>query len=108
MFVMSSGIIFVFKLLKELFMAAKSRTAKYYASNPKARKKHVDYQKKYNKKPEELAKRRELAKARTKRGIMGKGGGDLHHAANGKLVREPVSKNRGRNEKSRVKGYKRK
>ena len=88
-------------------MAAKSRTAKYYASHPEARKKHVEYQKKYNKKSREVKKRVELITARRKKGIYGKGGGDLHHGKNG-LVREPVSKNRGRKEKSRLKGSKRK
>jgi hypothetical protein len=89
-------------------MTAKSKTAKYYAANPKARKKHVEYQKKHNKKPKEVAKRKELIKARRKRGIYGKGGGDLHHGKNGKLIREAPSKNRGRAEKSRLKGSKRK
>jgi len=88
-------------------MAAKSRTAKYYAKNAKARKKHREYQKKHNKKPTEVAKRKELIKARRKRGIYGKGGGDLHHGKKG-LVRMSPSKNRGMKEKSRLKGSKRK
>lgn len=87
-------------------MAARSKSAKYYASHPEARKKKLAYQKKYNKKPKERAKRSELVTARRKRKIYGKGGGDLHHGKNG-LVREPVSRNRGRKEKSRMKGSKR-
>lgn len=41
-------------------MAAKSRTAKFYASHPEARKKHIQYQAEYNKKPREVKKRVEL------------------------------------------------
>ena len=36
---------------------ALSRTAKFYRDNPEARKKHNDYQKKFNKKPNEVKRR---------------------------------------------------
>ena len=84
------------------------KTAKYYAKNPKARAKKKAYDTKYHSTPERKKYRRDLEKARRERGINGKGGGDLHHSKNGKLVRESVSKNRGRKEKSRKTGYKRK
>lgn len=41
-------------------MAAKSRSAKYYASNPEARKKKAAYDKKLNARPEQREKRSEL------------------------------------------------
>lgn len=41
-------------------MAAKSRTAKFYASHPQSRRKHVAYQAEYNKKPDQVKKRVEL------------------------------------------------
>ena len=73
----------------------KSRSAKYYASHPEARKKKQAYDKKYHSTPSRKRYRRELEKARRDRGIDGKGGGDLHHTASGKLVRRSKSANRG-------------
>ena len=98
---------------------AESKTARYYRTgstvkgkgNAKkakaARKKKAATDKKINARPSQKAKRRELAKARRKRGMMGKGGDDLHHTKSGKLVRMSPSKNRGMKEKSRKKGSKR-
>ena len=77
-------------------MAAKSRSARYYASNPKARAKKKKYDTSYGSSAERKKYRKELARARRKRGIMGKGGGDLSHTKAGKLVRESASKNRAR------------
>ena len=77
-------------------MAAKSRTAQYYASNPKARAKKKKYDTKYHSSAERKKYRAELNAARKKRGIAGKGGGDLSHTRSGKLVRESASKNRAR------------
>jgi hypothetical protein len=77
-------------------MAANSRTAKYYASNPKARAKKKKYDTKYHSSTERKKYRAELNAARKKRGIAGKGGGDLSHTRSGKLVRESASKNRAR------------
>ena len=62
-----------------------------------APKKKAETDKKFNAKPEQKAKRRELSKERTKRGIMGKGGKDLSHTKSGGLVKEDPSKNRARN-----------
>ena len=78
-------------------MAAKSRSAKYYASNPEARAKKKKYDTSYSSSAERKAYRAKLAKARRKRGMMGKGGPDLSHTRSGKLVRESASKNRARN-----------
>ncbi len=77
--------------------SAPKESARYYRDNPDARKKKDAYNTKFNKKPGQMAKRRELSKARSDRGIMGKGGKDLSHTKSGGLVREKVSKNRGRN-----------
>jgi len=73
------------------------RTAKYYRKNAAARKKKASTDKAFNSKPSQKAKRRQLAKARYKRGIMGKGGKDMSHTKSGKLVPESPSKNRARN-----------
>ena len=73
-----------------------SRTSKYYAKNAEARKRRQTAQAKINRRPEEKAKRRASARERRRRGIMGKGGKDLSHTKSGKMVRESVKKNRGR------------
>ena len=78
-------------------MAAQSRSARYYASNPKARAKKKAYDTAYHSTTERRAYRAKLAKARRKRKIMGRGGPDLSHTRSGKLVRESASKNRARN-----------
>ena len=78
-------------------MAAKSRSARYYASNPKARAKKKKYDTKYHSSAERRKYRSELNSARRKRKIYGKGGGDMSHTKKGTLVRESASKNRARN-----------
>jgi hypothetical protein len=71
------------------------RTAKYYADNPEARKKRLEYQKEYNKKDREVKKRVELTKENRKRGTVGNGDGkDLSHTKNG-FVLKKASVNRG-------------
>lgn len=72
-------------------------TAKYYDDNPEAYKKKLAYDKKYNKQPEEKENRAELARERRKRGVMGKGGKDMSHTKDGKIVPEDSSTNRARN-----------
>jgi len=88
-------------------MAAKSKSAKYYRDNPDARKKKADTDAKINRRPDQLAKRRELAKKRYHDEKKGKDieGKDYDHKQ-GKYM--SASKNRGQAEKSRVKGSKRK
>lgn len=78
-------------------MAAKSRTAKFYASNPQAKTKKYAYDKKRNEKPEQKEYRAELARERRARGMMGKGGDDLSHTKGGGFKKEDPSKNRARN-----------
>lgn len=84
-----------------------SKSGKYYRDNPDKAKAKKKYDTKYHDNPKRKKYRSELQKERTKRGIAGKGGGDLHHSKNG-LKRESVKKNRGRKEKSRKKGYNKK
>ena len=65
----------------------------------KATGRDLDYQKKYNKKPSEVAKRVELNREARERGIYGKrhaAGKDLSHTKDGKMVLESRSKNRAR------------
>jgi len=71
-------------------------TAKFYASNPEARKKRSEYQAEYNKRPEQLKKRMELNKINRDRGqYADKDGKDMSHKKNGRVVEESASKNRG-------------
>lgn len=76
---------------------AKSRTARYYASNPKAKAKKKKYDTQYHSSAERKDYRKKLSRARRKAGIMGKGGPDMSHTKSGKLVKESRSKNRARN-----------
>jgi len=73
------------------------RTASFYRKSSNARRKKAATDKAFNSKPGQKAKRRQLAKARYKKGIMGKGGKDLSHTKSGSLVKEDPSKNRARN-----------
>lgn len=71
------------------------KTAKYYATHPEARAKKDAYNKEFNRKPEQRAKRVELVKANRDRGTYGNGDNkDLSHTKNG-LVSKPQSVNRG-------------
>ena len=79
-------------------MAAKSRSARYYASNPKARAKKAKYDKKYHSTPARRKYRSALNKANRKAGTYGNGDGkDMSHTKSGRLVKEKASKNRARN-----------
>jgi hypothetical protein len=77
-------------------MAAKSRTANFYASNPEARKKKQAYDVARNKSEKSKKYRRELSRERRARGIMGKGGPDVSHVKGGGYKLEAPSKNRAR------------
>ena len=82
------------------------KTAKYYKDNPDARKKRLEYQAEYNKRPTQVKKRVELTKINReadKNGVN-RNGKDYDHAV-GKHVKSSI--NRGRAEKSRLKGSKR-
>jgi len=75
-----------------------SESTNYYKSNKDALKVKRAYQKKYNKKPSEVARRVALNKENRKRGTYGNGDGkDVSHTKGGKTVLEPQSKNRARN-----------
>ena len=71
------------------------RTSKYYASNPEARKKRLEYQKEYNKQDREVKKRVELNAENRKRGTYGNGDGkDVAHTKSGTKLQK-ASVNRG-------------
>lgn len=72
------------------------KTAKAMNKNPAQRKKHNARNAAYHDTPKRRAYRAELARGRRAKGMMGKGGKDLHHSKNGKLVKKSVKKNRGR------------
>jgi hypothetical protein len=76
---------------------AASKSAKYYAKNPKAAAKKAAYQRVLNKKPAVKAASEERWAERKRRGIAGKGGKDLSHRTDGKMVLESPAKNRARN-----------
>lgn len=74
------------------------RSAKYYREHPKARAKKSAYDTEFNKKPSQVKKRAELAKANREHdkryGKASRKGMDLSHTKNG-LVYKPSSVNRG-------------
>ena len=76
----------------------KSKSAKYYAKNTKARKKKKDYDTAYHKSEERKKYRAKLNKANRKAKTYGnKDKKDMSHTKKGKLVKERQSKNRARN-----------
>ena len=85
----------------------KSKTARYYAENPEAKKKKAAYDKKYHSTPKRRKYRAELVQERRDRGIYGKGGNDVSHTKGGGTTLEDRSKNRARNgmKKGRAKKY---
>ena len=75
-----------------------SKSSKYFAANPEARKKKNEYNKKYHATPERKKYRAELNKAN--RATNGYGDGmDKSHTKSGRLVDEAASRNRARNGK---------
>lgn len=75
-----------------------SRTSEYYKKNPEARKKRLEYQKEYNKRPGQKAKRAELNRLNREKGTYGNGDKkDVSHRKNGSTFLECQSKNRARN-----------
>lgn len=75
----------------------KRSTADFYASNPESYKKKLEYDRKRNARADRKKYRAELARERRARGLMGKGGPDVSHAAGGGFKLENASKNRARN-----------
>ena len=74
-----------------------SRSAKYFAKNPKARAKKNAYNTKYHSSTRRKKYRAKLNKVTRKKSIPGK---DVSHTKSGKLVREKRSTNRARNGKN--------
>ena len=75
-----------------------SRTSEYYKKNPEARKKRLEYQKRYNKQKKQIKKRSLLNKENRKRGTYGNGDKkDVSHRKDGSTFLECQSKNRARN-----------
>lgn len=76
----------------------KGKTAKYYATHPEAKAKKDAYQKEFNAKPEQRAKRSELVKINREHQKSGKGrvgdGKDASHTKSG-IVLKKASINRG-------------
>lgn len=74
----------------------KSKSAKYFAKNPKARKKKNDYNTEYHSSTKRKKYRAKLNKETRKRSTPGK---DVSHTKSGGTVREKRSTNRARNGK---------
>ena len=78
----------------------KSKSAKYFASNPEARKKKNEYNKKYHSTPERKKYRAALNRTNKKKGTYGNGDNkDESHSKSGKTTKEKRSTNRARNGK---------
>ena len=76
----------------------KSRTAKFYAKNPKSRAKKKSYDKKYHSTTERKKYRASLNKANKNNPRSKKGDGkDMSHTQSGSLVLEIQRRNRARN-----------
>jgi hypothetical protein len=74
------------------------KTAKYYAENPKAKKKKSEYQSKFNKSEKQRKNRAELNRENRRRGTYGNGDGmDVSHKKDGSTILEKQSQNRARN-----------
>ena len=76
-----------------------SKSARNYAKNPASYRNKLAYDKAYNAKPENKAKRRELGKARGKAKRLGVAltGKDMSHTKGGRIVPESSAVNRARN-----------
>ena len=75
-----------------------SKSTEYYKSHASALKIKQNYQKKYNKKPSQVAKRAELNKINRDKGTYGNGDKlDVSHKQGGGTKLEGQSKNRARN-----------
>lgn len=73
------------------------KSAKYYAANPESKAKKDAYNKEFNRKPEQRAKRAELVKVNREHQKSGRGkigdGKDASHTKSG-IVLKPASVNR--------------
>jgi hypothetical protein len=75
----------------------KSKSAKYFAKNPEARKKKNAYNKEYHSTTERKSYRAKLNKETRKKSTPGK---DVSHKKDGTVTREKRSTNRARNGKN--------
>ena len=74
------------------------KTSDYYKSNPKARRRRLKQQKRYNKTAKGLKIRTNANKLNRKLGTYGNGDGkDVSHKKDGSTVLEKASTNRARN-----------
>ena len=72
-----------------------SKSAKYFQDHPEAKAKKASYDKKFNAKPEQRAKRAQLVKVNRDKGTYGNGDGrDWSHTSKG-IVSKKASVNRG-------------
>ena len=69
--------------------------------SPEAKRHKLEYDKKYQDTPERIKYREDLNRERRQRGVYGKGGKDMSHTKDGKIVPEDASKNRARHFKGR-------
>ena len=87
---------------------ALGRTARYYRDNPEARKKRLEYQKRYNARKSQISRRVENNRENREQGTYGNyDGKDVSHKGN-KIVLEKESKNSGdtsRDEKEQSNDY---
>ncbi len=82
----------------------KGRTQTYYDNNPEARKKKLEYQKKYNARKDQKKYRAELNKYNREKGTYGNGDGKDASHKNGRIVGfENQKSNRARNGKGSTK-----
>ena len=74
------------------------KSAKYYRSNPEARRKKSAYDTKFGKQPAQRKKRSELSTARRRAKAAGVNvqGRDMSHGRDGSLRPESTKRNRGR------------
>lgn len=72
------------------------KSAQHYRDNPDSYKKKLEYDKKENKSEKDKKYRAELNAERRKRGVYGKGGKDMSHTKDGKIVPEDPKTNRAR------------
>lgn len=78
-------------------MATKGRTQRYYDANPEARRKKLEYDKKFQKKREQVRKRVEANRFNRNNPNSVKGDGkDASHQSNGSIKLESQKTNRAR------------
>ncbi len=77
------------------------KTAEFYRKNRESRRKRLEYQKEYNKRPDQVKKRVELNRINRKNHKAGKSkvndGKDVSHKSGGGTTLEKASRNRARN-----------